>query len=162
MHELLLYGQVPAARHEQLLNILAGVTVMQPRRIVERHALYRPIKSPSANVIQRGGTQNIQTQKQAQNQRANDLHFVHLVKPVDEKDFGRAIDLTGPSENDGVEGFIDPKRPWMFVLQETPEPGKRPAGFRYAYSNEITEGDPNKFMVNFGYRYSLFSRVLMW
>lgn len=152
MHELLLYGQVPAARHEQLLSILAGLAAMQPRRIVERRAIYRPTKSPSANVIQRGGTQNIQTQKQAQNQRANDLHFVHLVKPVDERDFGKTIDLTASSEEAALEGSADPKRPWTFELQETPEPGKRSVGLRYAHLNEIIEGDPNRFLVNFGYR----------
>lgn len=153
MHELLLYGQVPAARHEQLLSILAGLTAMQPRRIVERRAIYRPIKTPSTNVIQRGGTQGVQTTpKQPQNQRVTDLNLLYLVKSVDEKEFGQLVDLTGSSE-DAVESLTESERLWTFELQDTPEPGKRPVAMRYTHLTEIAEGDPNKFMQDLGYRY---------
>jgi len=152
MHELLLYGQVPAVRHEQLLSILAGLAAMQPQRVIERRALYKPIKNPSSNLIQRGGTQGVQnTQKSIPIQRQNDLHYLHLVRSVDEKEFGQAVDVTISYDATG-QGQKEPRRPWTFELQDTPEPGKRPVGFRFAHVTEIIGGDPHKFMMDFGYR----------
>ena len=152
MHEQLLYGQVPAVRHEQLLSILAGITAMQPQRVIERRALYKPIKNVSSNLIQRGGTQGIQNpQKSVPSQRQNDLHYLHLIKSVEEKDFGQTVNVT-TSYDVAVQGRKEPRKPWRFELQDTPELGKRPVGFRYAHLTDIIGGDPHKFMVDFGYR----------
>ncbi|KAI9708021.1 MAG: Mediator of RNA polymerase II transcription subunit 18 [Bogoriella megaspora] len=79
MQELLLYGQVPASRHSQVLNILAGIAAMQPRRVVERHLLYKPnIPGQRAQV---GGSQSI-NQKKSQVQAPKEVSIAHLVCEV--------------------------------------------------------------------------------
>jgi mediator of RNA polymerase II transcription subunit 18 len=153
MHELLLYGQVPAARHEQLLNILAGITAMQPQRVVERHALYKPTRTSAPTLVQRGGTQGVQNvQKQAQNQRVTDLHYIHLVKIVEENDFGQRAEAAS-SMNAVHADDSKPENPWTIQFQDTPEPGKRPASLRYVSMTEVIQGDVQQYMVGFGYRY---------
>jgi mediator of RNA polymerase II transcription subunit 18 len=153
MHELLLYGQVPASRHEQLLNILAGITAMQPQRVVERHALYKPTRSYAPTLVQRGGTQGVQNaQKQVQNQRVTDLHYTHLVKTVEENDFGEKAEAVN-STNAVHDDDSHMENPWAIQFQDTPEPGKRPASLRYASVTEVIQGDVQQYMVSFGYRY---------
>ena len=82
MHELLLFGQVPSSRHDQVLNILAGVAAMQPVPVVEKHLVFKPNRLPaSARPVQVGGAQDIQKSQvqalQAQNQ--GDLFYMQLV-----------------------------------------------------------------------------------
>ena len=82
MHELLLFGQVPSARHDQILNILAGVAAMQPVPVFEKHLVFKPNRLPaSARPVQVGGAQDIQKSQvqalQAQNQ--GDLFYLQLV-----------------------------------------------------------------------------------
>lgn len=149
MHELLLYGQVPTARHEQLLHVLAGVTAMQPQRVVERHALYKPARTSAPTLAQRGGTQGVQN-AQKKDQRVTDLHYTHLVKTVEENDFGEKEE-TARSAN-----AVHDDDSWTIQFQDTPEPGKRPASLRYASAADVTQGDVQKYMVNFGYRYVRF------
>jgi len=149
MHELLLYGQVPTARHEQLLHILAGITAMQPQRVVERHALYKPTRTSAPTLVQRGGTQGVQN-AQKKEQRVTDLHYTHLVKTVEENDFGEKEE-TASSTN-----AVHEDDSWTIQFQDTPEPGKRPASLRYASVTDVTQGDVQKYMVNFGYRYVCF------
>ena len=148
MHELLLYGQVPTARHEQLLHILAGITAMQPQRVVERHALYKPTRTSAPTLVQRGGTQGVQN-AQKKDQRVTDLHYTHLVKTVEENDFGEKEETTSST----IVDDSNPEKSWTIQFQDTPEPGKRPASLRYASVTEVTQGDVQKYMVNFGYRY---------
>ena len=45
MHEFLLYSQVPAARHVQVLQILAGITAAQPIKFSEQHVVYQQLKA---------------------------------------------------------------------------------------------------------------------
>ena len=68
MHELLLYGQVSAARHGQVMKILAGVAAMQPRRTLQRRVIYRPEREPEepSSHVRRGGTQTVTAAKQKQ------------------------------------------------------------------------------------------------
>ncbi len=82
MHELLLFGQIPSSRHEQVLNILAGVAAMQPVPALEKHLVFKPNRLPaSARPVQVGGAQDIQKSQvqalQAQNQ--GDLFYMQLV-----------------------------------------------------------------------------------
>ena len=82
MHELLLFGQVPSSRHDQVLNILAGVAAMQPVTVLEKHLVFKPKRLPaSARPVQVGGAQDIQKSQvqalQARNQ--GDLFYLRLV-----------------------------------------------------------------------------------
>ncbi len=133
--------------YEQLLHILAGITAMQPQRVVERHALYKPTRTSSPTLVQRGGTQGVQN-AQKKEQRVTDLHYTHLVKTVEENDFGEKEEETASSTN-----AVHDDNSWTIQFQDTPEPGKRPASLRYASVTDVTEGDVQKYMVNFGYRY---------
>src|SRR2546423_395569 len=87
MHELLLFGQVPPARHGQLLQILAGISGMQPVRIIERHLIFKPKKSPRQWTVHVGGTQAVQEKTNPKAQQG-ELFYKQLVGVVQEEDFG--------------------------------------------------------------------------
>lgn len=50
MQELLLFGQVPLARHDYVLSVLAGIAAMQPKPILEKHLVFKPSRPLAANV----------------------------------------------------------------------------------------------------------------
>lgn len=176
MHELLLFGQVPQARHDQLLRILAGVTGMQPRRVVERHLIFKPIRSPGQNWAQVGGSQGVQnTQAQAlQGQLHNELYYLQLVgditdsaaraqmsprAPVSTGQDSDQSDINGDGENRPKEGrdgetSSDTHRNWTLHFQDLPEvAGRRPVTSRMMSNVELIEGDPFAFMESLGYTY---------
>ena len=95
MHELLLFGQIPASRHDQVLNILAGVAAMQPVPVLEKHLVFKPNRLPaSARPVQVGGAQGIQKSQvqalQAQNQ--GDLFYMQLVAEAFDGDIKARVD----------------------------------------------------------------------
>lgn len=50
MQEFILYSQVPAGRHDQVLHILAGVTASQPVSISEQCLVYQQLRAADASV----------------------------------------------------------------------------------------------------------------
>ncbi len=85
MHELLLFGQVPAARHNQVLNVLAGIAAMQPQPILEKHLVFKPNRKPgSGTQKQVGGAQDIQKAR-AQESQAQELFYMQLVADIHEE-----------------------------------------------------------------------------
>ena len=104
MHELLLFGQIHPSRHDQVLNILAGVAAMQPVPIRERHLVFKPNRLPgSARPVQVGGAQAIQkTQAQAlQSQGQGDLFYMQLVADISDSSLNRQGD---PGQNVKIDG----------------------------------------------------------
>ena len=89
MHELLLFAQVPASRHDQLLKIIAGIAAMQPQRVLERHLIFKPSKKPGTGGRKVGGSQGIQnTQMQAlQGQVHGEMFYMQLVGEVRKEHF---------------------------------------------------------------------------
>ena len=81
MHELLLFGQVPASRHDQILKVLAGIAAMQPQLVVERHLIFRPTKPPGTKASPAGANLGAQaSQVQAlQAQMHGDIFYLQLV-----------------------------------------------------------------------------------
>jgi mediator of RNA polymerase II transcription subunit 18 len=151
MHELLLFGQIPAARHEQMLNILAGLSAMQPQRVLERHVLFKPTRHPQPTGAQRGGTQGVQTGAPKQVQQANrnansDVFMVHLVKTVGEEEFGKSV------EGMDVDHWSEDEGKWELRFKDTPQPGKRPTILRGAENTEIKSGDPQRYMEGLSYK----------
>ena len=64
MHELLLHAHVSADRHDQILNILAGIAAMQPQPLLEANHIFVPNRSPaSVAAVHVGGTQDVDTGK---------------------------------------------------------------------------------------------------
>ena len=83
MYELLLFGEVPATRHNQVLNVLCGIAAMQPQPIHEKHLIFKPNRKPgSGTQKQVGGAQDIQ-KAGAQAVQVQDLFYVQLVADVE-------------------------------------------------------------------------------
>lgn len=67
MQELLLFGQVPLARHDYVLSVLAGIAAMQPKPILEKHLVFKPnrplasVRASSATARQGVSTSQLQT-----------------------------------------------------------------------------------------------------
>ncbi|KAF1960145.1 hypothetical protein CC80DRAFT_286787 [Byssothecium circinans] len=147
MHELLLYGQVPAPRHEQVLKILAGVAGTQPRHILERHIIYRPTREPEepgAHLSRRGGTQNVAAKSQKQT-GAKDLFYQQLIQKLSNEDFGQQNGQTLSAE---VQPGEEPK--WSLEFQDLPDTGDRGVSIRQTNSTHLVSGDPHAWMVASG------------
>lgn len=126
MHELLLYGQVPLASHEQVLKIIAGVAAMQPQRIYERQLIYRPLR-PSEEVKSNKKYPNKPIKPQS-------LTYHQLTKELCEADFGHEAPRLAvtPSGEDAAA-------PWVVKVQEIPEPETKAFIMRQSSENELTE-----------------------
>ena len=158
MHELLLFGQVPATRHAQLLSILAGLCAMQPQHTTEHHVLFRPTTIPEVTGPAKGGSQGVPAaQKSAavqvkEGRNSNtDVFYVRLVRDV-------VVAVEGDerkAEEEGLEMEEDESERWRFVFQETPVPGKRPTLLRMAQETNITGGDPQEWVEALGYTYAV-------
>lgn len=180
MHELLLFGQVPSIRHEQLLRILAGIAGMQPQRVIERHLIFKPSRSPIQRGGQVGGSQGVQgTQIQAlQGQMHGDLFFLHLVGDVPAASSETVDTIAGPKDvvmsDDDMERPAEgkslsngrsnsdkpravsqiPQQTWSLHFRDLPEvAGRRPVTSRLMADIAITTGNALFFMEALGYQY---------
>lgn len=152
MHELLLYGQVPFGRHEQVLKILAGVAAMQPRRIIERRIIYKPLREPEepGSNLRRGGTQAVAV-KQTKQTAAPSLYYTKLVQKFLEDDFGTEDGLPhedGKSLSADVADGDDPT--WSHLFEDLPDTGDRGVSIRFSNSTDFLSGDPHAFMIASG------------
>ncbi|KAF2759781.1 hypothetical protein EJ05DRAFT_498982 [Pseudovirgaria hyperparasitica] len=144
MHELLLFGQVPRSRHDEMLKVLAGVAAMQPQRVIERHVVYRPNRDPQApgRTGQVGGSQAVATDKRStQAQAVKDLYFTKLVQDLTEDDF----------EKEGKA--LAPGGTWAMQFYDVPDAAKRPVIYRTANTTPILQGDAHNYMKDFQYNY---------
>lgn len=183
MHELSLMCQVPSARHEQISQILTGLTAMQPARVIERHLIFKPRRVPGVKGGQVGGSQGIQNpQTQAlQGQLQGELFYLQLVGEVKDNAFPSTNDAgvppdhgadttmedvaaTGAAAREKLNGLTPvsngsspsglAKQSWSLRFNDLPEvPGKRPVTSRMISTVDIMEGDVMKFMDEFGYRF---------
>ena len=152
MHELLLYGQVPAGRHDQVLKILAGVAAMQPRRIIERRVIYKPQREPEepGSNLRRGGTQAVAV-KQTKQTAAPALYYTKLVQKLSEDDFGTEDGLPhedGKSLSADVEDGDEPI--WSTLFEDMPDTGDRGVSIRLSNTTDLLSGDPHAFMTASG------------
>lgn len=152
MHELLLYGQVPSPRHEQVCKILAGHAAMQPRRVLERHIIYKPTREPEepgAHLGRGGGSQSIGGKPLKQGTVKN-LYYTKLVQRLDESDLGRASDQQDNSKrlSANIKSGEDPK--WSFEFHDLPDTGDRGVSARLTSSTDLLSGDPHAWMVAMG------------
>ncbi|KAF2117828.1 mediator complex, subunit Med18 [Lophiotrema nucula] len=150
MHELLLYGQVPESRHEQLLKILAGVAAMQPRHVVERHLVYKPQREPEepGAHLRRGGTQNVGVKFKQVGQK--DLYFTQLVQRLSVEDFNKS-----ETNQPGLviaDGESAPESKWTFEFQDVPQPVNENHGVldRMTHSTEVLSGNVHEYMAQIG------------
>ncbi|KAL9098101.1 MAG: hypothetical protein Q9163_006175, partial [Psora crenata] len=104
MHELLLFAQIPSSRHTQLLNILAGVSAMQPVPILEKHLVFKPNRQPGhRKAVQVGAAQDVQ--KQVQAQTLGDVFYLQVVGVLDGWDGWSGTQKTqnGTGDNGGEQ-----------------------------------------------------------
>ncbi|KAJ4294434.1 hypothetical protein N0V90_008124 [Kalmusia sp. IMI 367209] len=152
MHELLLYGQVPSPRHEQVLKILAGHAAMQPRRVRERHIIYKPVREPeeSGAHLGRGGGSQTVAGKQAKQTGVKNLFYTKLVQKLVEGDFGRVDDQQSDIKrlSANVKSGEEPK--WSFEFQDQPDTGDRGVSIRLTASTDLLSGDPHAWMIASG------------
>jgi len=183
MYEYSLFGQVNESRQTQLLQVLAGISAMQPHIVRVRHLVFRPTRPPTRAVAQVGGSQAIQdTAKLAARQNQNaatDVYYMRLVEDLGSPDTSVDQDVKskqpiGTPDDDNVQmvNGIDheddvhdltsttphdemqqPNSKWKMVFHDVPEPGKRPVTARMLNITEITDGDAVGFMEGLGYTF---------
>lgn len=164
MHELLLFAQVPSARHDQLLSIIAGIAGMPPKNILERHVIFRPKRTPGSKAGPVGASQVVQSQhlQAIQGQLKGELFYLQLVNDLSDsalrKQEGlqhRSSPRNGSSnelERKASKGDGDPAS-WSLCFFDLPEvAGRRPVTSRMISSVDIIEGDAMKLMDGLGYR----------
>lgn len=138
MQELFLFGQVEDTRHNQLLAILAGLTASKPSISLERHVVFKPVKTSSQDVF-KGGQQTVGKAGQATTTAGKESFHMQLVKNLKPNDFGRAVDVT-EARTGYTQRFYD-----------TPEPVPRPVGLRTVRDVSLISEDPMKSMRASGY-----------
>lgn len=123
MHTLALYTQVPASRHDQILNILAGVTASQPHKINELHLIYQQTTQLPGNAVSKKAAA-----KQTPQNRSLLRHEL-------------------------VRDLNDDARPpqWKLVAQDIPEPGVKAVTSRTSTEDPMTEADLDRFRGNSAY-----------
>lgn len=139
MQELFLFGQVDDTRHNQLLAILAGLTASKPSISLERHVVFKPVKTSSQDVF-KGGQQTVGGKAgQTTTTAGKESFHVQLVKNLKPKDFGRVVDIA-EARTGYTQRFYD-----------TPEPVPRPVGLRTVRDVSLISEDPIKTMRASGY-----------
>ena len=182
MHELLLFGQVPASRHDQVLKVLAGIAAMQPQLVTERHLVFKPKKLPGANgnpSRPKLGSQGSQMQA-IQGQMHGDLFYLQLVgdvrasiggnsQVINSTIIGEDISMAGGLESENADDTAVSdgtaqanmasadsdisSQKWSLEFRDLPEvPGRRPVTSRLMSSVPIMDGDPIRFMDALGYK----------
>ncbi|KAI4852287.1 hypothetical protein E4T44_01584 [Aureobasidium sp. EXF-8845] len=136
MHELLLYGQVPLERHDQVLRIIAGIAAMQPQTLFERHLIYRPVRSAQDN----------KPNKKFPNKpvKPQPLTFQHLVRRLDHSDFGKESEVLLESEN--IQDAPQSAYTWRITTQETPEPETKTMVLRQATDVALDNSQLRRFL----------------
>ena len=165
MHELLLFAQVPSARHDQILSIIAGIAGMPPKKVIERHVIFRPKRAPGSKSGPIGASQGVQNQliQAIQGQLKGELFYLQLVNDLSESSMRRpdgsrhqsSLGNGSPKHPYGrAKGDADPTS-WSLCFFDLPEvAGRRPVTSRMVSSVEILEGDPMGLMDGLGYRYA--------
>lgn len=148
MHEVSLFGHVPLARHEQLLNILAGLAGMHPVDVLERRMLFeplagsQPVKPPKKNP----------TEKPVQNQVASNVQLIEALLP---QDFGSkrsgfsSTDHESPPDQSEQAG----NRSWTLRIQDIPEPEAKSVTLRKVVEVDVAPEDVNQYLDATKYRF---------
>lgn len=144
MLELMLMGSVPAVRHQQLIQVLAGVAAMAPVSMLEKHDVLKPSRdrsdaTPSSNAV----GQNIP--KQAKKDVSHDLYYLHLVGTRDHIKTDRH-DQAGSNKLDDFA--------WTLQFRDLPDVVRqRPVTSYGMLEVPIVVGDPAAFTAAMDYTY---------
>jgi mediator of RNA polymerase II transcription subunit 18 len=122
---------------------------MQPRRILERHIIYKPLREPEepgASLGRRGGTQQV-AQKQKQQAAPVVLYYTKLIQKLHEADFDTPQD-GGKSLSAEIEEGEEPV--WSQVFSDVPDTGDRGVSIRFTNTSDLLSGDPHAHMIASG------------
>ena len=121
MHEFLLFAHVPLLERDQKLQILAGLTAMQPVKVQERHLIYQQRKTTFAAVSKKGANNAaVQAPKLGYHKLRQDLR-----SPVGDE-------LTASSN-------------WTLRAETTPEPGVKNVISRAVSERVLQNPDLERF-----------------
>lgn len=171
MHELLLFASVPAHQHHELLQQLAGLTAMQPRRCFERRLVFKAYRKPGL-APRVGGSQDLQQSGDLQrvNKMLNGgMFYIQAVGPLFPRDFGHSTASDPDTQMAGMEdsnhpttatspplqgsGYDYDQQPWKLEFRDIPEAGTRSAlTARVMASAALPRGDVVSSMNAWGYR----------
>lgn len=123
--EFVLFSPVAVQRHDQILNILAGVTAMQPRPICEQHLVYAQLRQASETTTTK---KTISGKSAAQASVTKQLTHRHLI---------RHLSFTCDSQ-DGAGS-------WMLRVEGLPEAGSKAVISRAIVDSVTTDAELEKF-----------------
>ncbi|KAL2013807.1 hypothetical protein VTN00DRAFT_1332 [Thermoascus crustaceus] len=155
MHELLLFASVPAHQHHDLLQQLAGLTAMQPRRRFERRLLFKAYRKPGYVNTRIGGSQDLQASElQRLTKMLNGgMFYTQVVGPVTESDFG-STPPSGTDEKRDEDWYEFEDQPWRLEFRDIPEVATRSAvTARVMASASLPRGDVVPPMNAWGYSF---------
>jgi len=125
MHELLLFSQISPARHNQVLNILAGVTGSQPFAYQDQTALFAQLRIPEIN---------ISSKKKPAPGTPQPQKWVHKLS--------RPVQITSDTPESTGQ--------WRQRVEQTPDPSVKDHTAREVIENEVK--DPKIFLDQSSYR----------
>ena len=121
MHELLLFAHVSLLERDQKLQILAGLTAMQPVKVYERHLIYQQIKSSSVPNNKKGANNApAQAQKLSYHKLRQDLRLL-------------------------VNDELSASTSWILRVETTPEPGVKNVISRGALERALQDSELERF-----------------
>ncbi|KAH9808822.1 Med18 protein [Teratosphaeria destructans] len=125
MHEFILHSQVPAARHDQVLNILSSYTAMPPVSVYDQTLIYAQRKLVESSLKRK-------QQQHAVNQGglAPQLQYRKLV---------RDLHVPADGAHDGTAG------PWTLRAEELPQAGIMTVTSRPVHESPIEAKELEKF-----------------
>lgn len=165
MHELLLFASVPVHQHHELLQQLAGLTAMQPRRALERRLVFKAYRKPGLVANRIGASQDLQQSGDLQKVTKmlnGGMFYTQVVGPVSESDFRPAAAPDADTQMDGTTDANAPppqspydyeQQPWRLEFRDIPEAGTRSAvTARVMATAALPRGDIVPSMNAWGYR----------
>lgn len=118
MHEILLYSQISPSRHNQVLNILAGVTGSQPFAYQEQSALFAQLRAPEIAASKKKLSQPGTPQPGSQQQK-----WVHKLT--------RAVRITSDAPESTGQ--------WRQRVEQTPDPSVKDHTAREVIASDVQD-----------------------
>lgn len=161
MHELSLYGSVPAERHDRLVQQLAGVCCMQPQHTEEIHLVFKARQPAGLEKVQGSSSSQANSQQQQDVQKLTTMlqsgvYFVQLVGTIVQGDFAREDENDAEASTNGKDQQKMPAGRWIewaFEFKDTPEAGQQATNIRFVSHTQFEHGELIPFLDLLGFEY---------
>lgn len=121
MHEILLYSQISPSRHNQVLNVLAGVTGSQPFAYQDQIALFAQLRTPEIAVSKKKAQTAPPQPGALQQQQQKWMH--KLIRPVQ---------ITADVVPEGTDS-------WRLRVEQTPDPSIKDHTAREVAESDVSD-----------------------